>query len=109
MAQKIIYQLVDDLDGQVLNPGEGETVRFAVDGKSYEIDLSGAHAEQLRAALQPFISAGRRVGAAPKPGRRRSSGDLDAVRAWARENGLSVSDRGRVPRQVMEQYAQREQ
>jgi hypothetical protein len=107
MAQKIIHQLVDDMDGQVLDPGDGETVRFAVDGKSYEIDLSGAHAAQLRDALQPFISAGRRVGAPAKPGRRRASGDLEEVRAWARENGLAVSDRGRVPQRVMEQYSQR--
>lgn len=109
MAQKIIHQLVDDLDGQVLDPDDGETVRFGVDGKSYEIDLSGAHAEQLHGALQPFISAARRVGASGKPARRRASADLDAVRVWAREQGHAVSDRGRISQQVMDLYTQRGQ
>lgn len=107
MARKIVHQLVDDLDGTVLEPGEGESVIFAVDGKSYEIDLTEKHANDLRDALAPYISAGRRAaGAAPKAQRRRgtNSRDLGAVRAWAKENGYTVSDRGRVPATILEAY-----
>ncbi|WP_119698773.1 histone-like nucleoid-structuring protein Lsr2 [Microbacterium halotolerans] len=107
MARKIVHQLVDDLDGTVLEPGEGESVIFAVDGRSYEIDLTEKHANDLRDALAPYISAGRRAtGAAPKGPRRRgaNSRDLGAVRAWAKENGYTVSDRGRVPATILEAY-----
>ncbi|MGF3056828.1 histone-like nucleoid-structuring protein Lsr2 [Microbacterium sp. YY-01] len=107
MARKIIHQLVDDIDGTVLEPGEGETVRFALDGTSYEIDLTSAHAEQLRQALNPYISAGRR---AARPGsgsagrRTQRNPETAAIRAWAAENGYSVSERGRVPASIVEAY-----
>lgn len=111
MARKIVHQLIDDLDGTVLDHGAGDTVHFSLDGTAYEIDLTEAHAADLRAALDPYISAGRRLGrggsaanAAPK---RRSGGsgrDLAAVRAWANTNGHAVSDRGRVPAAVLDAY-----
>ena len=65
MARKQITQIIDDIDGETLEEG-GETVLFSLDGRPYEIDLSAAHAEELRAALQPFIDAGRSVGAAAR-------------------------------------------
>ncbi|MDR2321603.1 MAG: Lsr2 family protein, partial [Microbacterium sp.] len=58
MARKIVHQLVDDIDGSVLEVGEGETVHFSLDGSAYEIDLTSAHAADLRAALAPFVSSG---------------------------------------------------
>lgn len=111
MAKRQITQLVDDLDGTVLE--SGVTVLFSLEGQAYEIDLSEANAQQLREALAPFIAAGRSVGGARSGGtaRRRSGGsnrvDLAAVREWARENGREVSDRGRVPASVLEAYAAR--
>ncbi len=107
--KKQITQLVDDLDGTVLENGSGSTVRFSLEGRSYEIDLSDANAEKLRSALAPFISAGRSAsGAGRSSGARRSSrssgGDLAAIRSWAQSNGYSVGDRGRISADVREAY-----
>ncbi|WOF23892.1 Lsr2 family protein [Microbacterium betulae] len=112
MARKIIHQLVDDLDNTTLEPGEGETVLFSLDGKSYEIDLTAKNAAALRATLERYISAGRRVsssaasGGARTSSARRRSGQTDygPVRAWAKENGYKVSERGRIPATVLEAY-----
>lgn len=114
MARRIVHQLVDDIDGTVLEVGEGETVHFSLNGASYEIDLNAAHAEELRAALEPYISAGRRAGsaAAPRSSSRSSSPrkrasrnpEVAAIRAWANDNGYSLSERGRIPAPVVEAY-----
>lgn len=109
MAKKIVHQLIDDLDGTALEAGEGESVPFSLDGIAYEIDLTDENAETLRGALSPYIAAGRRVGrasapSATAPARGKSRTDLAAVRAWANDNGHSVSDRGRVPASVLEAY-----
>ena len=61
MARRIVHQLVDDLDGTLLEVGEGETVLFSLDGAAYEIDLTDANAAALRDALAPYISAGRSI------------------------------------------------
>jgi len=107
--KKQITQLVDDLDGTVLENGSGSTVRFSLEGRSYEIDLSDSNVDKLRTALAPFISAGRSVaGAGRASGARRSSrssgGDLAAIRSWAQSNGFSVGDRGRISADVREAY-----
>lgn len=104
-----MHQLVDDIDGTVLEPGEGETVLFSLDGKGYEIDLTEENARRLRETFEKYVSVARRVGsqtASSRPRRRASGGgrDLQAVRAWARENGYTVSDRGRVPEAVLTAY-----
>ncbi|GAB3602494.1 histone-like nucleoid-structuring protein Lsr2 [Microbacterium aureliae] len=114
MARRIVHQLVDDLDGSVLEVGEGETVTFSLDGTAYEIDLTTAHASELRDALAPYIDVARSVSAgrgggspAASAGRkRRRSGqqDYSAVREWAKSNGYTVSERGRVPAAVLEAY-----
>jgi hypothetical protein len=110
MARRIVHQLVDDIDGSVLEVGEGETVHFSVNGTSYEIDLSSAHAEELRQALEPYISAGRRAGSSSatrtastrkRPGR---NPEVAAIRSWANANGHSLSERGRIPAAVVEAY-----
>jgi hypothetical protein len=105
VAQKIKVLLVDDLDG-----GEAEgTVRFALDGAEYEIDLSPEHAEALRRALAPFIGAARRTRATGQPtraGRRAGASGLDTteVREWARVQGIEVKDRGRIPADVVARF-----
>jgi len=113
MARKIIHQLVDDIDGSVLEVGEGETVHFSLDGVAYEIDVTAAHAAELRAALKPYTDAGRRsqrvsgrgsgrgASSAKRPSR---NPETTLIRAWAAENGYTVSDRGRVPASVIEAY-----
>jgi hypothetical protein len=101
MAQRVQTLLIDDLDG-----GEAEgTVRFGLDGAEYEIDLSAEHADALRRALAPYISAARRApgtaaGRARRGGRRAAgagAADPVAVREWAKSQGIEVKDRGRVP------------
>ena len=103
MAQKVTVELEDDLDG---GPAD-ETVRFGVDGSEYEIDLSAKNAAALRRKLAPFIEQARRAGrgARRRPGRTASSRERGGdIRAWAKDQGIAVSDRGRIPASVAEQY-----
>jgi hypothetical protein len=103
MAQKITVALEDDIDG---GPAE-ETVRFAIGGVDYEIDLSKRNAAAFRRQLAPFVDHARKAGrgARRRPGRSAASRDRSgAIRAWAKEQGIAVSDRGRIPVSVVEQY-----
>lgn len=110
MARKMLVQYVDDVDGSLLEEGVGETVRFGLDANDYEIDLSPEHARELRAALENYVAAGRRVQKSGGTGRTTAlpktgpSRDLTAVRKWAKANGFDVSDRGRVPLKVLEAF-----
>ena len=103
MAQKVTVALEDDLDG---GPAD-ETVRFGLGGTDYEIDLSAKNATAFRRQLAPFIEHARRAGRGPRrrPGRTASSRERSAdIRAWAKDQGIEVSDRGRIPASVAEQY-----
>ncbi|MBK0419254.1 Lsr2 family protein [Leucobacter sp. CSA1] len=110
MAKKITEILIDDLDGTEIGPDEGETVRFALDGVRYEIDLTNEHAAELRDALRAYVQKGRRStgggrGArASKPNASRSGSDLSAIREWLRAQGHEVSDRGRIPARLVAEY-----
>jgi uncharacterized membrane protein YgcG len=115
MAQRVNVVLVDDIDGT----DAVETVSFAIDGVDYEIDLSEKHAAELRDAVSLYVGHARRTGGRRK-GRGRSSGagasggtagsggsgaSAADIRAWARENGWEVPERGRVSAEVREAYA----
>ena len=103
MAQKITVALEDDLAGGQAD----ETVRFGIGGSEYEIDLSKKNARALRRHLAPFIDHARKAGRGPRrrPGRTASSRERSGdIRAWAKERGIAVSDRGRIPASVVEQY-----
>ena len=110
MARKIVHQLVDDIDGTVLEVGEGETVHFSLDGSAYEIDLTSAHAAELRAALASYIASARRTqragGARPAAASKRPNRNPEtaSIRAWAGENGYKLSERGRIPADVVTAY-----
>ncbi|WP_431929915.1 histone-like nucleoid-structuring protein Lsr2 [Nonomuraea jabiensis] len=109
MAKQIQEILIDDLDG-----GEAdETVTFAIDGSSYEIDLSNPNAKKLRDALAPFVQHARRESASTARGARgRTRGGTrtmsreksTAIRKWAKAHGLPVSERGRIAATVVEKY-----
>ena len=105
MAQRIQTLFIDDIDG-----GEAEgTVRFGLDGVEYEIDLSAQHNEELRAALGTYVAHARKLSgtarrAAARNARKPSAVDTVAVRAWARENGYDIKDRGRVPADLVAKY-----
>ena len=119
MAQIREVRLVDDLDGEAAD----ETVEFGIDGKSYEIDLSKDNAGRLRDALADFVSAARRAGGRRRGGSSAGTGTASgsagaapkgratidreqnqAIRDWARKRGMKVSDRGRIPAEVLEAY-----
>jgi hypothetical protein len=104
MAKKVSVVITDDLDGTQ----GAETVAFGLDGVSYEIDLAQPNRARLAAALAPFMEAGRRASrGSPRRGAgaaAASRADRAIVRAWARETGLAVSDRGRISAELMSQY-----
>ena len=114
MAQQVNVKFVDDLDGSVA----AGTVSFALDGRAYEIDLSEGNAARLRESLASFVAAARKSGGSASAGRRApkmttSSGrrpqPLDreqtaAIRAWARQNGHQVSERGRISKTVVDAF-----
>ena len=103
MAQKIQVILIDDLDGSTAD----ETVTFALDGVNYEIDLTTDNAAALRNDFAKWVGAARKVtarSASRARAPRRSSSDAGRIREWARANGHTVSERGRIPQNVREAY-----
>jgi hypothetical protein len=109
MARKVEVKLLDDIDGTEAE----ETVRFGLDGTSYEIDLNAKHAEQLRSALAKFVSHARRLGRSHVVPTNRGRGGVparndraqnQAIRDWAKRKKIQLSDRGRIPASVIEQY-----
>ena len=102
MASRMIVEPTDDVDGKPA----AETVRFGLDGRDYEIDLSEKNAKALRKLLDPWVTSARRAGGRRTRGTTRVETGVDtaAVRAWAASNGIEVSARGRLPKDVVEQY-----
>jgi hypothetical protein len=102
LAQRMQVLYVDDIDG---TEAEG-TIRFGLGGTDYEIDLNKKHADQFAKAIDPYIAAARKVASSRRSARgtRASRHDQSAVRAWARAQGIKISDRGRIPADVLAQY-----
>ncbi|MFC9664253.1 Lsr2 family protein [Nocardia sp. NPDC127606] len=111
MARKVVVTLIDDFDGTSVAE---ETVNFEIDGAAYEIDLSDTNAAKLRDSFDQWLPYARRVGRAKTSSRRSSAtpttgtsvrrDDLTAIRAWAGENGHTVSSRGRISAEVIAAY-----
>lgn len=108
MAKRTVTMLIDDLDGSEAD----ESITFGLGGTEYEIDLSKPHADQLRAALEPFVNAGTkltphrvtgRTGYARTPARADREQNR-AIREWAQSKGMDVSDRGRIKQDVVDRY-----
>ncbi|MGC5225275.1 histone-like nucleoid-structuring protein Lsr2 [Micromonospora sp. DT81.3] len=104
MVTKTVVSVVDDIDGS----DSAETVTFTYQGATYEIDLARKNRDALDAALSPFIEAARSTsrGGAPRA-KAQVEQDPAAIRAWAADNGIEVSARGRIPRSVRDQYKNR--
>jgi hypothetical protein len=110
MAREVIEKLVDDLDGGAAT----ETVSFALDGTSYEIDLSKKNAAAFRKSLDRYIKVSRRTSAGGSRRRRAAPSangskpkreyDITQLREWAGANDVAVPSRGRIPRAVVDQY-----
>ncbi|CAM3152655.1 Nucleoid-associated protein Lsr2 [Arthrobacter ulcerisalmonis] len=104
MAQKVNIILVDDLDGGSAD----ENVKFALDGASYEIDLSAANAAELREVLQRYVDAGRKASGGRTVRAKSTAGsrnnDSAQIRQWARDNGYTVNSRGRIQAEIQEAF-----
>ena len=112
MAERIVRQLIDDLDGSEIPEGGGEQVEFSLRGVAYRIDLSSSNVAKFDKALKPFVAAAMKVRSTrPSPGTKPAKGNgpasreqLAAIREWARKNGHQVSDRGRIKAEVVEAF-----
>jgi hypothetical protein len=103
MAQRVSVELEDDLDG---GPAD-ETLRFGLGGMDYEIDLSKKNASRFRRQIAPYIEHARKAGRGQRRRLVRSSSSRDRsgdIRAWAKDHGIAVSERGRIPASVVQQY-----
>lgn len=107
MAKTTVTYVTDDLDGSK----DATEVTFSFEGIEYKIDLSKKNLAAMEKALKPYLDAATKVSgrvASSRRGKSLRSGtgrrDLSVVRTWAREQGIEVSDRGRVPASVIEQY-----
>lgn len=104
MTHKVTVLLRDDLDG---SPA-AETVRFALAGAEFEIDLSEQNARTFRGQINPFVEHARRagrIGEASTASRRAADRErASSIRAWARDHGMTISNRGRLPASVIDRY-----
>jgi hypothetical protein len=111
MVKRVIQELIDDIDGKAAD----ETILFSLDGVQYQIDLSKRNAAKFRSSLEPFVSAGTKLGRASalggrsRDGRRRGGARSDrdqtrAIREWAHAKGIEVSDRGRIKQEIVDRY-----
>jgi hypothetical protein len=103
MARKVVTTLEDDLDGSEAS----ETVNFALDGTEYEIDLTDAHANELREAISKYTTVARKTSGGRARPARKSSGsgnDAKAIRIWALDQGMQVNTRGRIQADIVEKY-----
>jgi len=111
MAEVIVRQLIDDIDGSEIADGAGERIEFSLRGVSYQIDLSSANVAKFDKALKPFVEAAAKV----RGGRSRvtkvtankgaaSKEQLAAIREWARKKGYEVSDRGRIKAEIVDAF-----
>jgi hypothetical protein len=115
MAQRTIVTLVDDLTGEAAE--NISTVEFALDGRAYELDLTDDNSAKLHDALSQYVNAARKIGgrrrSATRPDRgskstSRTTGynreTLKSIREWAKKNGHNISDRGRLPAEVVQAW-----
>ena len=110
MAQRVVVHMTDDIDGKPA----AETVSFGLDGRRYEIDLSDKNAQKLRDLFAPYVGAGSKVarggvvvGGRAARGRGGATADREqnkAIREWAKKAGKDISDRGRIPQEIVDEF-----
>ena len=107
MAQKVSVTFACDYDSKMITDGEHQTRAFSLDGRDYEIDLCEKHSQKFDEALRRFADKARKVTGRVTRTKRRTAAHRRhsaEVRAWAKRSGIAVSDRGRIPAQVIEKY-----
>ena len=106
MAKEVLTVITDDIDGSK----GAQTVTFALEGTEYTVDLGSKNLKKLRDALAPYIAAGDRVARTRRSAKRSSASrskttsSSSEIRAWARDNGMDVPSRGRIPQAVVEAW-----
>ncbi|MGI8433602.1 MAG: histone-like nucleoid-structuring protein Lsr2 [Nocardioidaceae bacterium] len=105
MAKLERVEFLSDLSEQPISDTESKTLQFALDGQSFEIDLSAAEQAELRQILERYVSAARRMNNRGRTIKTTKIGpDAKTVRAWAQSHGIKVPDRGRIPEDVRQQF-----
>jgi hypothetical protein len=112
VAERVVRQLIDDIDGSEIADGGGERIEFSVRGVAYQIDLSSANVAKFDKALKPYVDAamkmgssrGRRAKMNGKTNGKSSPEHLAAIREWARKNGHEVADRGRIKTEIVDAF-----
>jgi hypothetical protein len=110
VAQKTVVLFTDDLTGEEIPEGQGQTVEFSLDGTPYSIDLTKQNAGKLRDAFSQYVGAARKTGGGKSDGRRRKSDgvtrlyDPKIIRRWAEANNVELPKRGRIPQRIIEQF-----
>lgn len=115
MSKRTVEIVIDDIDGKELKEGEGQTVTFAIGRSQYELDLSEKNAEKFYDTLKPYTDVARKIGSSRigsqpvgagtgRGAARTDKEQLQAIRDWARKQGIEVSDRGRIGKQVRDAY-----
>ena len=106
MAQKVQVMLLCDLDDG--NVDAEETLQFSLGNAAYEVDVCAKHAQQIRDGLQPFVAQARKTGAASSGRRRQLTAgtrqETAGIRSWAKDQGIQVNERGRIPASVVKEY-----
>jgi hypothetical protein len=107
VAQKVSVTFACDYDSKEIPSGEQVTRTFSLDGRDYEIDLCVKHSEKFDESVKRFADHGRRVSGRAGRTKRRTTAHRRRsaeIRAWAKRSGMEVSDRGRIPAQVISEY-----
>jgi hypothetical protein len=106
MAQRVVTQLISDLSAEEIQDGKGETIAFSYRGVNYTIDLTNDEASGFDSAIAEYVANANRVGGRRRraPGRPASEYSAKEVRTWAKEQGIEVPDRGRIPFEILEKY-----
>lgn len=119
MAKQVTVQLVDDIDGSVIADDAGESIEFSVSGVEYVIDLKSKSATEFHRKLGYYIEHATRVGGrkrrasptaasspstASTPTAKRDPAQTRAIRQWAADTGYEISDRGRIPAEIVEAF-----
>lgn len=104
MAQKVSVTYACDYDDKEIPDGQQRSVTFGLDGQEYEIDLCVKHSEKFTEVVEKFAVHARRETVRGTRRRRRTAANRQRsaeIRAWAKKNGIEVSDRGRIPAHVL--------
>jgi hypothetical protein len=107
VAQKVSVTYACDLDDKEIPVGEQHSLTFGLDGQEYEIDLCAKHSERFSQVVGKFTEHARREAVRGSRRKRRTAANRQRsaeIRAWAKHSGFEVSDRGRIPTDVLNRF-----